>query len=79
MRWYVRKNFLAHQIRISETLPWDRKSFLAYCIRLPAIFPGIKNLILPMLSYPEHQVTSACEIASKCIQGLLEAYLKINE
>ena len=27
-------------------------------------YPGIENLILPMLSYPERQVTSSCEIAS---------------
>ena len=26
--------------------------------------PGIENLILPMLSYPRHQVTSPCYIAS---------------
>ena len=27
-------------------------------------YTGIENLILPMLSYPERQVTSSCEIAS---------------
>ena len=27
-----------------------------------------------MLSYPERQVTSSCEIESQRIQGLLEAY-----
>ena len=42
-------------------------------------YPGIENLILPMLSYPARQVMSSCEIASKHIQGLLEAYFKINK
>ena len=42
-------------------------------------YPGIENLILPMLSYPGPQVTSSCGIASKCIQGFLEAYFKINK
>ena len=32
-----------------------------------------------MLSYPARQVTSSYEIASKRIQGLLEAYFKINK
>ena len=32
-----------------------------------------------MLSYPGRQVTSSCEIALKHIQGLLEAYFKINK
>ena len=32
-----------------------------------------------MLSYPGRQVMSLCEIASKCIQGLLEAYFEINK
>ena len=32
-----------------------------------------------MLSYPGHQVTPSCEIVSKRIQGLLEAYIKINK
>ena len=42
--------------------------------------PGIENLILPMLSYQERQVTSSCEIASLYrIQGLLEAYFKLNK
>ena len=27
MRWYVRKTFFAHRIRISEILPWVRKSY----------------------------------------------------
>ena len=27
-------------------------------------YPGIENLILPMLPYPERQITSSCEIAS---------------
>ena len=40
---------------------------------------GIENLILPMLSYPGYQVTSSCEIASKQIHGLLDAYFKINK
>ena len=31
-------------------------------------------IILPMLSYPGRQVTSSCEIASKRIHGLLEAF-----
>ena len=43
-------------------------------------YPGIENLILPMLSYPGRQVTSSsCEIASKRIRGLLEAYFEINK
>ena len=42
-------------------------------------YPGIENLILPMLSYPGRQVTSSCEIASLRIQGLLEAYFEINK
>ena len=40
---------------------------------------GIENPILPMLSYPGCQVTSSFEIASKHIQGILDAYLKINK
>ena len=32
-----------HSIRISEILPWNRKS---------RFYPGIENLILPRLSYP---------------------------
>ena len=32
-----------------------------------------------MLSNPGRQVTSSCEIASYPIQGLLEAYFKINK
>ena len=39
---------LAHRIRISEIIPWNRKSYLP------------NNL----LSYPGHQVTPSCEIAS---------------
>ena len=39
----------------------------------------VENLILPKLSYPRRQVTSSCEIASKHILGLLEAYFKINK
>ena len=30
MRLIVRKLVLAHRIRISEILPWDRKSFIIY-------------------------------------------------
>ena len=41
-------------------------------------YPGIENLILPVLSYPRHQVKSSSEIASERILGLLEAYFKIN-
>ena len=40
---------------------------------------AIENLSLPMLSYLGRQVTPSCEIASKRIQGLLEAYLKNNK
>ena len=36
---------------------------LAHRIRISEIYPGIENLILPMLSYPGRQVTSSCEIA----------------
>ena len=50
-------------------------NILAHWIRISVIYPGIENLILPMLSYPGRQVTS-CEIASKCIQELLEAYFR---
>ena len=32
-----------------------------------------------MLSYPGRQVTSSCELVSKRIQGLMEAYFKINK
>ena len=32
-----------------------------------------------MLSYPGRQVTSSYEISSERIQGLLEAYFKINK
>ena len=60
-----RTKFLAGPIRISELLPWDRKSYLTHAI-------------LPMLSYPGRQVMSSCEIASNRIQGLLESYFKIN-
>ena len=42
-------------------------------------YPGIENLILPMQSYQGRQVTSSYEIASWRIQGLLEAYFKINK
>ena len=42
-------------------------------------YPGIENLISTMLSYPGRQVTSLCEIASERIQGLQEAYFKINK
>ena len=42
-------------------------------------YPGIDNLILPMLSFSGRQVTSSCEIASQRIQGPLEAYSKINK
>ena len=42
-------------------------------------YPGIENLILLMLSYPGRQITSSCEIASKRIHGLLEAYFEINK
>ena len=27
-------------------------------------YPGMGNIVLPMLSYPGRQVTSSCEIAS---------------
>ena len=42
-------------------------------------YPSLENLILPMLSYPGRQVTPSCEIASKRIQGIREAYFKINK
>ena len=61
MMTQVRSTILAHRIRISEILAWDR------------------NLILPMLSYPGRQATSSCEIASYSIQGLMEAYFKMNK
>ena len=57
----------------------DSKRFLSHLFRTSDIYPGIEYLILPMLSYPGRQVTSSCEIASKRIQGLLEAYFKINK
>ena len=56
-----------------------RNGFLAHRIRISEIYPGIENLILPMLSYPGRQVKSSCEFASQRIQGLLEAYFNINE
>ena len=37
---------------------------LAHRIRISEFYPGIENLILPMLSYPGRQVTLLCEIAS---------------
>ena len=36
----------------------------AHWLMLSEIYPGMENLILPMLSYPGRQVTSSCEIAS---------------
>ena len=45
--------------------------------------PGIENLFSPTLSNPGRhcyvKVTSSYEIASKCIQGILEAYFKKNK
>ena len=38
-----------------------------------------KSYLTPIVSYPGRQVKSSCEIASKRIQGLLEAYFEINE
>ena len=38
--------------------------FLAHLIGYMRFYPGIENLILPMLSNPGRQVTSSCEIAS---------------
>ena len=38
--------------------------FLAHQIRIFEIYPGIENLILPILSYPGRQVTSSCGITS---------------
>ena len=46
-------------------------------------YPGIENLILPMLNYLGRRcyvkLTSSFEIASKRVQRLLEAYSKINK
>ena len=50
------------------------KGFLANQIRYLRFYPGIENVILPLLSYTGRQVTSSCEIASSRVQGLLEAY-----
>ena len=67
--------------RLSIRLKWtsprvnaEYHDFLGY-LRL---YPGIENLILPILVYPGRQITSLCEIVSKRIQGLLEAYFKMN-
>ena len=37
---------LAHRIRISEILPWDRKSFLAHRIRISEILPWDRKSFL---------------------------------
>ena len=44
--------FLAHQIRISEILPWDRISFLAHPTRISEILSWDRKSYLTMLSYP---------------------------
>ena len=41
----IRMFFLAHPIRISEILPWDRKSFLAYQIRISVVFTQVRKYI----------------------------------
>ena len=53
--------------------------FLSTGLGYLRFYPGIETLTLPMLSYPGRQVTASCEIASYRIQGLLEAYFKINK
>ena len=53
--------------------------FLHTGLRYLRFYSWIENLIFSMLSYQKHQVTSSCDIASPCIQGLLEAYFKINK
>ena len=65
---------LCHMGKAVETVIWCARKLLE-----DQMYPGIENLILPMLSYPGCQVTSSCEIASKRIQELLEAYSKINK
>ena len=66
------------QINMKQVSYLQRYNIFARQIRISEILPWDRNLILPMLSYPGRQVTSSCEIASKRIQGLLEAYFKIN-
>ena len=77
---------LAHWIRISDILPWDRKSYLTHVILPRLSREGYTHWlywnsctwsssdITAML-----KVTSSCEIVSKHIQGYLEAYSKIKK
>ena len=77
-------NILAHRIRISEILPWDRKSYLTHAI-LSRLSSKVCTLIVLELT---HMVVkrchcyikgmSSCEIASQRIQGFLEAYFNIK-
>ena len=78
--------FLAHQIRISEILPWDRKFYLTHAI-LPRLSregyihwmywnsrTWSSNDVIVMLKWRHH--VQYCILA---IQGLLEAYFKIKK
>ena len=65
---------------ISDILPWDRKSYITH-----AILPWLSreatlepNAYDQQVVYIYVKMTSSCEIASKLIHGLLEAYFKIK-
>ena len=66
-------NFLAHGIRISGNLPWDRKSNLIH-----AILPRLSCEGYIQWLYWNSCTESSCKGASKRIQGLLEAFLKLK-
>ena len=76
--------FLAHQIRTSEILPWDRKSYLTHVI-LPRLSREGSQCTLVVLELAcmvvkwHHcyvKVTSSCHAASQRIQELLGAFFK---
>ena len=82
-----RNVFLAHWIRTSEILPWDRNSDLTHTILPRLSHEGYIHWLYwnsrtngsQMTSLLIVKVTSSSEIASKRIQGLLEAYSKIKK
>ena len=77
-----RKLILAHRIRISEILPWDRKSYLTHAILLRLSYEGFIHWLywnLRTLSQSDVVMTSSCKIVSYRIQGLLKLTLKLKK
>ena len=74
--------FLAHQIRTSEILPWDRKSYLTHVILPRLSHKGCTLVVLELTGmvvkphYSYVKLTSSCHVASQHIHELLEAFLK---